>query len=130
MAFKYDANDRIVEADDNAGHVRKYIYNSQGHLETVSDESRVLYRFEYAPLLNQTGFDPWLLTAVLDGNSNTLLHNRYSWGRVSEQELADGEVYRYQYVLNGSSVLQTTVTLPSGEKRAFFFRDGRLIEQK
>lgn len=130
MAFKYDANDRIVEADDNAGHVRKYIYNSQGHLETVSDESRVLYRFEYAPLLNQTRFDPWLLTAVLDGNSNTLLHNRYSWGRVSEQELADGEVYRYQYVLNGSSVLQTTVTLPSGEKRAFFFRDGRLIEQK
>ena len=130
ITFKYDASDRIVEADDDAAHVRKYSYNFQGHLETVSDESRVLYRFDYAPLLNQAGFDPWLLTAVLDGNWNTLLHNKYSWGRVSEQELADGEVYRYQYELNGSDVLQTTVTLPSGEKREFFFRDGRLIEQK
>ena len=130
ITFKYDIADRIVEAEDDAGHVRKYSYDSGGHVETVSDGSVVLYRFEYAPLLSQGGFDRWLLTAVLDGNWNILLHNQYLWGRVSEQKLADGKVFRYEYQLKGRDVLQTTVTMPSGEKKVFSFRDGILVEEK
>jgi YD repeat-containing protein len=130
ITFKYDAADRIVEADDDAGHLRKYSYDSSGHVETVSDGSNILYRFEYAPLLNEAGYDPWLLTRVLDGEWKVLLQNTYLWGRVSEQNLANGEVYRYEYRLNGREVVHTTVTLPSGEKKGFSFREGVLIEQK
>lgn len=130
ISFKYDPADRIVEAEDDAEHVRKYAYDSRGHLETVSDGSGVLYRFEYAPLMHEMGYDPWLLTAVLDGNWNILLQNKYLWGRVSEQKLADGELWRYEYRLKGREVLQTTVTLPSGQRKEFSFRDGILVEQK
>lgn len=130
ITFKYDPADRIVEAGDDAKDIRKYSYDRGGHLDTVSDGAHVLYRFEYQRLLNESGFDPWLLTAVLDGDWNVLLRNKYLWGRVSEQKLADGEIYRYEYRLKGRDVLQTSVTLPSGEKKVLTFRDGILIEQK
>ena len=129
ITFKYDPADRIVEADDSQGHVRKYSYDSKGHLETVSAQTGVLYRFEYAPLINEAGYDPWLLTAVLDGDWNVLLRNKYLWGRVSEQRLADGELYHYEYQLKGREVLRTTVMLPSGEKKIFSFRSGIPINE-
>ena len=128
ITFKYDRADRIVEADDDAGRIRKYSYDRGGHLETVSDGEHVLYRLEYAPLMREPGYDPWLLTRILDGDWNVLLRNLYVWGRVSEQDLADGEVFRYEYQVAGRDVLQSTVTLPSGEKRVFSFRDGILVE--
>ncbi len=130
ISFKYDGADRIIEADDGAVHIRKYSYDRGGHVETVSDGTHVLYRFEYAPLITEAGYDPWLLTRVLDGEWNVLLENKYYLYRISEQRLADGEVFRYEYKLNDREVLQTTVTLPSGEKRLFFFRNGMPIEQK
>jgi YD repeat-containing protein len=130
IKFQYDSSDRIIEAAGDDGHIRKYSYDSGGHVETVSDGTHVLYRFEYAPLIREAGYDPWLLTAVLDGDWNVLLENKYHWGRVSEQKLADREIYRYDYQLKGRDVLQTTVTLPSGEKKSFSLRDGILIGQK
>lgn len=130
ISFQYDSSDRIVEAQDDAGHVRSYSYDRGGHVETVSDGSRVLYRFEYQRLMPGAANDPWLVTAVLDADWHVLLENKYFWGRVSEQKLADGEVYHYEYELDGANVRQTTVTLPSGEKKIFEFQDGRLVEQK
>jgi YD repeat-containing protein len=130
ISFKYDSSDRIVEARDDAGHVRSYSYDRGGHVEMVTDGSRVLYRFEYQRLMPGADNDPWLLTAVLDGDWKVLLENKYFWGRVSEQKLADGEVYRYEYQLDGRNVRQTTVTLPSGMKKIFVFQDGLLVEQK
>lgn len=130
ITFKYDNADRIVEAKDDAGHVRKYSYDASGHLDTVSDEAHVLYRFEYQRLLKEPGYDPWLLTAVLDGDWKVLLQNKYLWGLVSEQKLASGEIYRYEYRYQGREVIQTSVTLPAGEKKTFFFRDGILVEQR
>ncbi len=76
------------------------------------------------------GNDPWLLTAILDGDWNVILQNKFLWGRVEDQKLADGKVYHYEYKLTGRDVLQTTVTLPSGEKKQFSFRHGILVEQK
>jgi YD repeat-containing protein len=128
ITFRYDATDRIVEARDDAGHIRNYLYGKDGHVNSVSDGSHVLYRFEYQRLMSGGDNDPWLLTAILDGDWNVLLRNRFSNGRVTEQTLADGQDYRYEYRLNGREVLQTTVTLPSGEKKVFVFRDGRLVE--
>jgi YD repeat-containing protein len=127
IEFQYDVADRIIEAEDDAGEIRRYSYASNGHLETVADASGILYRFEYAPLLSDAGFDPWLLTAVLDRNWNVLLKNKYLWGRISEQRLANGQVFRYEYELNGAKVEQCTVTLPSGEKKVFSFRGGKPV---
>ncbi|MGO8795239.1 MAG: DUF6531 domain-containing protein [Candidatus Sulfotelmatobacter sp.] len=130
IKFQYDQADRITQAMDDAGNRRTYSYDQRGHLETVSDGSEVLYRFEYAPLMNEAGYDPWLMTAVVDGDGNVLLHNTFKWGRVLEQRLADGEVFRYEYQLRGSEVLKTTVTLPSGQIRQFVFQGGIPVEQK
>jgi len=130
ITFKYDSANRIIEADDDAGHIRKYSYDTSGHLEIVSDGSRVLYRLEYQRLMNEAGYDPWLLAAILDGDWHVILRNKYLSGRVSEQKLEDGEVYRYEYQLKGRDVLRTTVILPSGERKVFPFRDGILIAPK
>ncbi len=130
IQFKYDSADRIVEASDGTGHVRKYGYDHTGHLDNVSDGIQTLYRFEYERLIGGVDNDPYLLTAVLDGNWNVLVRNKFLNGRVSKQELADGEVYRYEYQSKGAEVIQTTVTLPSGDKKQFFFRDGILTDQK
>jgi YD repeat-containing protein len=127
ITFQYDPHDRIIEAADSDGHIRNYTYDQGGHVDTVSDAARVLYRFEYAPLMREGGYDPWLLTAVLDGDWNILLQNKYLWGRISEQKLQGGKVFRYEYQLRDREVLQTTVTLPSGEKKVFSFRDGKLV---
>jgi YD repeat-containing protein len=130
ITFKYDSSDRIVEADDSAGNIRHYTYDRGGHVETVSDATHVLYRLEYAPLIRESGYDPWLLTAVLDSDWKVLLENKYLWGRVAAQRLGDGEKFSYEYQLNGREVLQTKVTLPSGEKRVLSFRNGMLIAEK
>lgn len=128
--FKYDSYDRIVEARDDEAHVRRYTYGPGGQVDTVSDGSHIQYRFEYQRIMPGADNDPWLLTAVLDGDWNVLVKNTFANGRVIEQRLGDGEVYHYDYVLHGAEVQQTTVTLPSGEKRQFFFRNGRLVEQR
>lgn len=126
ITFKYDDASRIVEAQDDAGTIRKYTYNPSGHLETVSDDAHTLYRFEYEPLLHERGYDPYLMTAVLDGNGRVLLKNVYrDASRVSEQRLANGDVYRYNYQFdNKHNVIQTTVRPPSGESKSFSFYNG------
>jgi YD repeat-containing protein len=119
ITFKYDDLDRIVEADDDAGHTRKYAY-SYGHLKTVSDGAHVLYEFEYQLLLKAAGYDPYLMTSVRDGSGKELLRNWYADGsRVSMQKLGDGKVYRYDYLFNQKhEIVETIVTLPGGvEKR-------------
>ena len=126
IALTYDDSDRITEAQDSAGNIRRYSYNPSGHLETVSDDAHALYRFEYEPLLHELGYDPYLLTKVVDGNGRVLLKNVYKDNsRVSEQRLANGNVFRYDYLYDRRHrVIETTVTLPSGEVKRFFFDDG------
>ena len=128
--FKYDSADRIVEARDDAGGVRKYSYDSTGHLDSVSDGAHVLYRFEYRRLMGGADNDPYLMTAVLDGDWNVLVRNKFVNGRVAEEQLGDGEVYRFEYQFKGSELVQTAVTLPSGDKKAFSFQNGILIGEK
>ena len=128
IRFKYDSSDRIVEAADDSGQIRRYSYDSGGHVDTVSDATHVLYRLEYQRLMNGPRYDPYLLTAVMDGDWKVFLRNKYQWGRVIEQRLWDEEAFRYDYQLSGSEVLQTTVTLPSGEKKVFSFHGGILVK--
>jgi YD repeat-containing protein len=126
IIFKYDSSDRIIEAEDDAGHVRRYSYDPSGHVETVADGSQLLYRYEYEPFLHARGYDPYLMTTIMGGNGRVLLMNIYKDNsRVSEQRLANGDAYRYDYLFDKkNNVAETTVTLPSGAVRRFFFRNG------
>jgi YD repeat-containing protein len=75
ITFKYDSSDRIIEAADDGGQIRSYSYDSTDHLQSVSDGSHVLYRFEYAKHVPVVGYDPYLMTAVIDGRGKVLLQN-------------------------------------------------------
>jgi YD repeat-containing protein len=131
ISFKYDDLDRIIEADDGAGNIRKYSY-AYGHLKTVSDGEQILYEFEYQILLRAAGYDPYLMTSVRDGNGKELLRNWYADGsRVSMQKLGDGEVYRYDYLLGKKNeIVETIVTLPGGGEKRFFFEGGVMVREK
>jgi YD repeat-containing protein len=105
-------------------------YDRTGHLDSVSDAAKVLYRFEYHRLMGGPDNDPYLLTAVLDGDWNVLIRNRFLNGRVSEQTLSDGRTYKYEYQFRGTELIQTTVTSPDKEKKIFSFRNGMLTSQR
>jgi YD repeat-containing protein len=131
ITFEHDDANRIIEAQDDAGNIRKYTYDYGGHLRIVQDASRVLYRFEYQRLINAKGYDPYLLTEVQDGNGSILLENSYRNSLVSVQRLASGEAYRYDYLRDSSyKVVATFVTLPSGQVRRFLFKDGRFAGEE
>jgi YD repeat-containing protein len=124
ITFKYDGADRIIEATDDAGNVRKYSYDSSGSLETVADGSHLLYRFKYA-LFHYATYDWYLMTAVVDGRGRMLLQNIYrdsDGGSVSEQRLANGTVYRYQYIFVKNDIVETIVDGPNGKRKLFFRR--------
>jgi YD repeat-containing protein len=125
IVFKYDDSNRLIEAADDAGNIRKYSYDFSRHLETVADASHTLYRFEYAPLLHWK-YDSYLMTTILDGRGRVLLRNVYGdRSRVSEQRLANGELYRYRYIFDqANEIVKTIVTLPTGEEKTFLFEHG------
>ena len=131
ISFKHDNASRVIEASDDAGNVRKYSYDSTGHLETVADRSHTLYRFEYKQLFHFTGYDPYLMTAIFDGNGEKLLENTYDEnGKISGQRLRSGVVYRFEYLLGRDrDIVETTVRGPEGEKR-FFFHGGLLTKEE
>jgi YD repeat-containing protein len=132
ISFEYDGADRIIDVRDDAGNVRKYSYDSNDHLATVADAAHVLYRFEYAPLLHSAGYDPYLMTAVVDGRGKVLLQNIYNdsdGGRISEQRLANGDVYRYEYILVKQEIVETVVSDPTG-RRKYFFQRGRFTKEE
>ena len=125
--LQYDAANRIVEASDDSSHVRKYNYDASGHLGAVTDRTNLLYRFRYESLLHERGYDPYLMTQIVDGNGRVLLRNTFADGsRVSAQTLDDGQVIRYEYLFNRRhDIVETMVTLPGGKQQRFFFRDGK-----
>jgi Domain of unknown function (DUF6531) len=131
IAFKYDYLARIIEADDGAGVTRKYSYEN-GHLKTVSDVAHTLYEFKYEVLVRAAGYDPYLLTSVMDGDGKELLRNSYSeGGRVTMQRLGNGDVYHYDYLLNSKNeVVETIVTMADGTEKRFFFEGGKLVKEK
>jgi len=131
ISFKYDETDRIVEAVDDSGNIRRYSYDSSGHLRSVTDASHLLYRFEYTLLLHLANYDPYLMTSVVDGSGVALLKNIYdNAGRVSEQSLADGQVFRHHYVVDERfEIIETTVSGPVGERR-FSFQSGMVVKDE
>ncbi len=59
-----------------------------------------------------------------------LLQNTYYDGRVVEQGLANGDVYRYDYLpLPDGEIVRTTVSGPKGAGK-FFFKRGILSREE
>ena len=132
ITFKYDEANRIVEAADDGGNMRKYSYDTTGHLATVSDDKHVLYRFHYEALLHERGYDPYLMTAIEDGEGRTLLLNEYAdRSRVSTQTLADGQVIQYDYLYDRKgSIVETIVARSNSSALRFFFTNGVPVSEK
>lgn len=130
ISFKYDELNRIVKGADDQGNARFYHYDSSGHLETVSDSSQLLFRFEYQHLMNVKNYDPYMMTAIRDGNDKVLLKNSYlPSGQISEQKVANGDVYRYRYIFKKGEIVETIVDQPSGE-RMFYFEGEKFLREK
>ena len=102
----------------------RYSYDRSGHLDGVTDGSKVLYRFEYQRLMDGPSNDSYLLTAVLDGDWKVLLKNNFFNARVFEQTLAEGRTYKFKYQSMETELIETTVTLPEKEKEIFSFHNG------
>lgn len=132
ISFNYDGLNRIVEASDDAGNVRKYTYDTTGHLDTISDANRLLYRFRFEPLLKARGYDSYLMTSIENGEGKVLLRNEYAdHSRVSAQRLANGQIFRYNYLFGPRlDIVETTVTLPNGSQQRFLFREGRPVGKR
>ncbi|MCU1295851.1 MAG: hypothetical protein JWO91_129 [Acidobacteriaceae bacterium] len=66
------------------------------------------------------------MTTVMDGDWIMLLRNFYGDNsRVTEQELAGGEIYKYKYSFDSKhQIVKTIVYFPDGQVRQFNFRDG------
>jgi YD repeat-containing protein len=129
ISFKNDDAARIIEATDDAGKIRRYSYDASGHLDTAADASQVFDRFEYARLIHSSDYEPYVMTSVIDGKGTVLLQNIYHDGRVSEQRLANGDVYRYAYIFVKNEIIETIVTYSAG-RREFFFQHGIFTKEE
>jgi hypothetical protein len=70
------------------------------------------------------------MTAIVDGKGTVLLENSYRDGsRVSLQKLANGDVYRYDYIFKENEIVETIVNDPTG-KRKVFFEHGRFAREE
>ena len=122
--FWYDGSNRVTEARDDAGNVRRYTYGLLNqHLSSISDASGVVYQFEYALYLQPSQYDNFLMTSIRDGRGNELLHNEYAdHTHISRQTFANGDVYEYEYDFDSSGrSSRTVVTLPGGQRKEISF---------
>src|SRR5439155_22762449 len=86
--FTYDAQSRIIRAEDLRQHWSSYQYNNDGMLTDVQRSSGEGRHFSY---------DRTLMTSVADETGQVLVRNRYESGTLVGQEFANGAVYHYEY---------------------------------
>jgi RHS repeat-associated protein len=103
----YDSSNRITSAVDNAGRTTSYAYDAQSHLISATDANGFTESYGYDPTSNN-------MNLVTDKRGNAATKNLYDAnGRVSQQTLADGAIWKFSYVLDtNGNVTQATVTDP------------------
>jgi RHS repeat-associated protein len=115
IQFFYDSCNRVVQAVDNTGRLVSYSYDSTtpptctGHLVVATDAAGFSEQYGYDPVSNG-------MNSITDKLGNVVTQNTFDGnGRVAQQQLADGSLWKFSYTLNtDSSVFQTTVTDPRG----------------
>jgi YD repeat-containing protein len=88
IKFNYDDLSRIIRAEDDKGNWVKYSYNGDGMLETATFSSGQMRRYDYMGAL---------MTAVMDEKGNVLVRNSYESERLTRQQFANGDTFRYSY---------------------------------
>jgi RHS repeat-associated protein len=124
IQFFYDSAGRINQATDNIGRSVFYTYDAGGRLASVKDPAGNTESYGYD--------DSDRMATVTDKRGNVMVTNQYdSNGRVSQQTLADGAIWRFAYLLDETgNVTQTTVTDPRGvERQDNFNSDGYLTQE-
>ena len=103
----YDSFGRINLAEDDAGRQVSYAYDAQNHLSSVTDANGKTEQYGYDPVTNN-------MNLVTDRRGNAMVQNVFDAnGRVLQQTLADGAIWKFSYALNpNGTVAQTTVTDP------------------
>jgi RHS repeat-associated protein len=116
IQFFYDSFNRVVQAVDSAGRTTSYAYDAQSHLISATDADGYKESYSYDPTTNN-------MSVVTDKLGNKATQNTYDAnGRVSQQQLADGALWKFSYVLNSAgNVMQTTVTDPRSYQRQHTF---------
>lgn len=116
IQFTYDTSCRITQAVDNTGRSVSYTYDSAGHLQKATDADNNSEIYAYDPTTNN-------MNSITDKRGNTEVQIVYDAnGRVQQQTLADGAVWKFAYTLNANgNVTQTTVTDPRNYVRQMTF---------
>jgi RHS repeat-associated protein len=114
LTFQYDAGGRILQIIDLINRSVQYTYNAAGFLETVTDPTAGITRYVYDATGN-------MLTAT-DPRAITFVGSEYDTkGRVIRQTAADGGVFTFSYGTFGTTITDTTVTDPRGNKKTTRF---------
>ncbi|MFJ6053282.1 RHS repeat-associated core domain-containing protein [Streptomyces sp. NPDC092307] len=116
VSFGYDAQHRIASAKDNTGRTVSYAYDSAGRLEAVTDPAGKVSRYTYDGTSNR-------VATATDARGISFMRNTYdASGRVTEQGLAEGQKYAFEYTQTGTGrVTSVTVTEPGGAVRRVEF---------
>lgn len=111
LTYDYNTAGQVTAIHDNAGRTVSYTYDN-GLLKTVTDVNGGVTTY---------GWDTSKrLTTITDAKNQLFLTNTYdNNNRVTQQKLADGSLYKFDYTLDsaGKSVTKTTVTDPAGAIR-------------
>jgi RHS repeat-associated protein len=112
----YDSYNRLNMTMDNAGRETSYQYDNLGRLMSATDAAGNSESYSYDPVSNN-------MSVITDKRGNTATRNIYDQnGRVTQQTLADGTVWRLAYTLdNNGNVTQATITDPRGYVRQHTF---------
>jgi YD repeat-containing protein len=116
--FEYDAGDRIAAASDHRGQTVRYEYDVVGRLTSVRDREGRTVRYAY---------DGAKLVAIDTGDGKPLARVRYYEDRISALRLADGRVYRFQFVWEATGErhpVAAVVVDPDGSSTEIDLRTG------
>ncbi|NJP49210.1 hypothetical protein HCJ93_03745 [Streptomyces sp. SBST2-5] len=116
ISLTYDDQHRVTRARDNTGRTTSYTYDSAGRLKTVTDPAGQVMSYTYDGTSNR-------IKTATDARGVVYMTNAFDAdGRVTQQRLAEGQVYSFAYTMTGpGQVTATEVTQPGGSVRRVEF---------
>lgn len=139
VSFTYNADNSIASMADNTGRTWGYTYHKKAvvagqnqfayFLDTVTHPDTTTTQFTYdddyttPPSGQPATHVPGTLLTMTDRNGNVVMSNHYAAdsSQISQQTLADGSTYQFQYVLSNGVPGETDVTDPLGHVRRVLF---------
>lgn len=89
LVLTWDSSNRVTRVQDPIGRDVRYTYNGTGSLETVTDPAGGVTRYEYNTDRN--------MVRMFDQRGVKVFENTYDGSKVTQQILADGGIYKFDY---------------------------------